>query len=164
MHSVDVMAAIEGLDNNPTERAIVKFFACKKKLDSFTNEELNALPKAFLYHVASNAVKNFWHSVPREWARDPVLRELQPCTDHSHHQQVSIAKMPSIRQCRTCQLIKLYHGHANIRLRKDYVSSFHGCDEEEEEEAAAGADPAAEKESTSTLEKDISDFCWSWSH
>lgn len=155
------MAAIEGLDSNPTERAIVKFFACKKKLDSFTDEELNALPKAFLFYVASNAVKNIWHSVPSEWSRDPGLRELQPCTDFSHHQQVSITKMPSIRQCGTCQLIKLYHGHTNIPSCKDFASSFHGCDEEEEEETAAAVSPAPK--SKTTLEKDMPDLCWSWS-
>ena len=108
-----------------TDKAIGKFFVCKTKLDSFTKEELLALSKSFIYYVAANAVKEIWQHVPKSWTQDPVLSELQPCTDYDHHKQVAMAKIPSMRQCATCQLAKLYHD--NKSPCKDFVESFHGC-------------------------------------
>lgn len=135
---------------NATEKAIVKFFVCKKKLDTFTEDELNALPKAFLVYVAANAVKEIWEKVPRVWTQDPVLSELQPCSLYEHHQQVRLSKIPSVRQCRTCQLIKLYHGHKSDPT--SFVNTYHGCEEQEQ--------ASAEKDTSWTEEE----ACWAWTH
>lgn len=136
-----------------TDKAITKFFLCKKKLHSFTEEELNALPKAFLVYVAANAVKEIWDRVPKAWMQDPMLAQLQPCTVFDHHQQVNIGKIPSVMQCSTCKLLKLYHGQQQHKSDLvSFVNTYHGCEAEGNWQRKQEAKKAEEDETP----------CWAW--
>lgn len=146
------MAFLSDSKCNAVEKAIVKFYSCNKKLNTFTEEELKALPKAFLIHVAANAVKKIWDKVPGEWTQDPVLSELQTCS--LHHQQVSASRRPSVRQCRTCQLIKLYHGPKTNELTS-LMNTYHGCEESKQ------ADGKKEEE---TCWEKSEEACWAWTY
>ena len=149
-------------DANPTERAIVKFFVCKKKLHTFTEDELNALPKAFLVYVAANAVKEIWEQVPPSWTVDPCLSELAPCDLYDHHKQVTVAKIPSIKQCSTCQLIKLYHGNKRTPELPTLVSNYHSCKADEEEEEDGESCSRTKKRKLTTPSGCDTNASWSW--
>lgn len=141
---------------NDMEHAIVKYFACNKKLNTFTEYELRCLPKAFLVFVAAKAVKEIWQDVPREWTRDPILSELQPCDQFEHHHQVAVSRVPSVRECRTCQLYKLYH-----RPKETPCLTYHDCEAVEEEAATTNPPP---REKQDKADSNSSPTCWTWTH
>ena len=139
-----------------TDKAITKFFLCKRKLHTFTEEELTALPKAFLVHVAANAVKEIWERVPKSWTQDPMLAQLQPCSAFDHHQQVVISKIPSVMQCATCKLLKLYHKKSDVAT---LINTYHGCSAAA---AGAAAAAAAAAETSASVQTEDETPCWAW--
>lgn len=137
-----------------TDKAITKFFLCKRKLHTFTEEELNALPRAFLVYVAQNAVKQIWDRVPKSWTQDPMIAQLQPCGVFDHHGQVTINKIPSVMNCSYCKLMKLYHKSE----LPSFVNTYHGC------EAAEGSRQvcAQKRQDLKKEETDDETPCWAW--